>query len=380
MNGPIVNSSRCASVEIANDEPRALGRPAGMGRDRVGDEIDVGEAVEREASPGGERAGHAAEHAGQEADRRQRHDSVAATATPRTSSSGPAWLGRWNSGLPSRCPANDILTSVPPSGIARNSACSASARITDSPTPRIVSSAGASGGRPRSLVLDDDLDRLGLDVHAHAERAGLALVGVHDHVVARLADRGLEVVQQLRVEPDQLGHPRQHAPHERQRLGPRVELEANGRRIRLVTRHPGMLLTGVCGVNLCPVMDSHVRALYKIDAQPGGPAQARRIIAEELSTVLSPAELNDVKLLVSELVTNGIVHGGGENDVPVMLDLCVNGHIRCAVLDQGPGFAARIRENRRAGWGLRLVEQLSDRWGMECSPRRTEVWFERNCP
>ncbi len=126
-------------------------------------------------------------------------------------------------------------------------------------------------------------------------------------------------------------------------------------------------------------MDSRVRTLYKIDAQPEGPAQARRIIAEELSARLSPDELDDVKLMVSELVTNGIVHGREEDDIPVMLDLCVNGDIRCAVLDQGPGFAARAGRDVRGGWGLRLVEQLADRWGMQSSPRRTEVWFERDC-
>lgn len=127
-------------------------------------------------------------------------------------------------------------------------------------------------------------------------------------------------------------------------------------------------------------MDSRVRSLYKISAQPEGPAQARRIIAEELATVLPPSELDDVKLMVSELVTNGIVHGRHESDeIPVMLDVCVNGEIRCAVLDHGAGFAARVREHESGGWGLRLIEQLSDRWGMQCSPRRTEVWFERNC-
>ena len=132
-------------------------------------------------------------------------------------------------------------------------------------------------------------------------------------------------------------------------------------------------------------MDSRVRTLYKIDARREGPAQARRIIAEELSARLSAQELDDVKLMVSELVTNGIVHGNqensiGEGDIPVMLDLCVNGDIRCAVLDHGPGFVAQtVRETAGGGWGLRLVEQLSDRWGMQVSPRRTEVWFERVC-
>ena len=126
-------------------------------------------------------------------------------------------------------------------------------------------------------------------------------------------------------------------------------------------------------------MHSRVRALYKIRAQPEGPSHARRIIAEELSDLLSPRELEDLKLMVSELVTNGIVHGHHENATPVILDLCVNGHIRCTVLDDGPGFAERARESERRGWGLRLIEQLSDRWGMQCSPRRTEVWFERGC-
>jgi two-component sensor histidine kinase len=138
-----------------------------------------------------------------------------------------------------------------------------------------------------------------------------------------------------------------------------------------------MLLTSVSGVKLCLVMDSRVRTLYMIDARPEGPAQARRIIADELSARLPRHTLDEVKLMVSELVTNGIVHGTGEDDAPVMLDLCVNGDIRCGVLDQGSGFAARVQDEKaRGGWGLRLVEKLADRWGMRCSPRRTEVWFE----
>ncbi len=133
----------------------------------------------------------------------------------------------------------------------------------------------------------------------------------------------------------------------------------------------------VCGVKLCLVMDSRVRTLYIIDAKPEAPAQARRIIADELSPLLPRHALDEIKLMVSELVTNGIVHGKGEDDAPVMLDLCVNGHIRCGVVDRGPGFAARVQDEKaRGGWGLRLVEKLADRWGMRCSSRLTEVWFE----
>ena len=128
-------------------------------------------------------------------------------------------------------------------------------------------------------------------------------------------------------------------------------------------------------------MDSRVRTLYKIAAQPDGPAQARQIIAEELSSRLPAGVVNDIKLMVSELVTNGIVHGSAERDAPVLLDLVVNGKIHCRVLDHGPGFARRTRrETAGGGWGLQVVEQLADRWGMQRSPQRTEVWFERQRP
>ncbi|HTU87152.1 MAG TPA: ATP-binding protein [Solirubrobacteraceae bacterium] len=126
-------------------------------------------------------------------------------------------------------------------------------------------------------------------------------------------------------------------------------------------------------------MNSRVRAIYKIDPQLAAPAQARRIIAEELSSRLSDRLLNDVKLMVSELVADGVVHGSLRDSGPVMLDLAVNHDIRCRVLNDGPGFARRVEQAGRHASGLRVVEQLSDRWGMQSSSHRTEVWFERHC-
>ena len=126
-------------------------------------------------------------------------------------------------------------------------------------------------------------------------------------------------------------------------------------------------------------MDSRVRAVYEIEPRADGPAQARRIIAEELSARVPAPVLDDVKLMVSELVTNGIVHGASEANAPVTLDLAVNGTIRCRVIDHGRGFARRPARTGRGGWGLQLVERLSDRWGMRTSRQRTEVWFERRC-
>jgi hypothetical protein len=99
-------------------------------------------------------------------------------------------------------------------------------------------------------------------------------------------------------------------------------------------------------------MNSRVRTLYKIDPQPGAPTQARRIIAEELSSRLPDRTLDEIKPMVSELVAGGVVHAR-------------------------PG--ASVAQAKWRGRDLRVVEQLSDRWGMQCAPDRTEVWFERQC-
>jgi hypothetical protein len=56
-------------------------------------------------------------------------------------------------------------------------------------------------------------------------------------------------------------------------------------------------------------MDSRIPALYKIEPQPGAPAQARRIIAEELSSRLPGGTLADIELMVSRLVASGVPGG-----------------------------------------------------------------------
>ena len=78
-------------------------------------------------------------------------------------------------------------------------------------------------------------------------------------------------------------------------------------------------------------MNPPVRMLYKIAARPDGPAQARRIVARECSRRVSARALEDFELLVSELVTNRIVHGEPGADNTVLLDLRVYSTLCCAV-------------------------------------------------
>ena len=125
-------------------------------------------------------------------------------------------------------------------------------------------------------------------------------------------------------------------------------------------------------------MQPRLRALYKISARADGPARAREIVTSELSARVERSTLDEVKLLVSELVTNGILHGQAGDDDTILLDLDVKkSKIRCAVLDHGSGFAGPTeRAAGRGGWGLSLVEHLAERWGITRSAEGTCVWFE----
>jgi anti-sigma regulatory factor (Ser/Thr protein kinase) len=84
----------------------------------------------------------------------------------------------------------------------------------------------------------------------------------------------------------------------------------------------------------------------------------------------------DMRLLVSELVTNSVRHARVSS---VTLEVSVGSElVRCCVTDPGPGFEASERgpdDDPASGWGLFLVEQLSDRWGVDLSGG-TSVWFE----
>jgi anti-sigma regulatory factor (Ser/Thr protein kinase) len=79
-------------------------------------------------------------------------------------------------------------------------------------------------------------------------------------------------------------------------------------------------------------------------------------------------------LIVSELVTNAIKHGPGG---PVTLRLRRReGGVRGEVEDQGRR-AIEMRDGAgpaSGGFGLRLVDAVSDRWGID--PGRARVWFE----
>jgi signal transduction histidine kinase len=111
-------------------------------------------------------------------------------------------------------------------------------------------------------------------------------------------------------------------------------------------------------------------------ARDANAPQVARLALNDLDTELDPTVLEDTRLLVSELVSNAVRHGDGDQ-VRVVLDVMGPTRVRCEVIDNGDGFlpiARRPDDPREGGWGLHLVEQLSQQWGVR--EGSTHVWFE----
>jgi serine/threonine-protein kinase RsbW len=104
----------------------------------------------------------------------------------------------------------------------------------------------------------------------------------------------------------------------------------------------------------------------------GAPGRARAFLREHADG-LERDRLDAAVLLISELVTNAVLHGAGE--IRMTIDVARRGDARFTVCDDGHGTPlVRPEAGPDGGWGLRLVGELSHRWGVR--EGRTQVWFE----
>ena len=120
------------------------------------------------------------------------------------------------------------------------------------------------------------------------------------------------------------------------------------------------------------------RSTRTLEAQPGAVSEARSWTVSVTRGLLDPEQVQSLRLIVSELVTNALRHGAEGEQIDVAVTpkpefLCVQ------VTDDGPGLAPRPRAletDDEGGFGLFFVEQLARRWGVTRENRRTRVWFE----
>jgi anti-sigma regulatory factor (Ser/Thr protein kinase) len=118
-----------------------------------------------------------------------------------------------------------------------------------------------------------------------------------------------------------------------------------------------------------------MRISRRLHARPEAAGEARELVGE---LDLPARQRADAKLLLSEVVTNSVRHAGLREGEAIEVVVDSGDVLRVEVRDGGGGFELVAPEPdpvRPSGWGLYLVEQLADRWGVEKGPPTT-VWFE----
>jgi anti-sigma regulatory factor (Ser/Thr protein kinase) len=116
--------------------------------------------------------------------------------------------------------------------------------------------------------------------------------------------------------------------------------------------------------------------LLELEPEPAAARRARDAIAAQMQDRLPERAYEDLRAVVSELVTNSVVHGPGSR-ITLRLDLKPDGTVAGEITDDGDGIVA-VREARglegSGGYGLAIVDTLTDRWGVKRDS--TDVWFE----
>jgi len=117
---------------------------------------------------------------------------------------------------------------------------------------------------------------------------------------------------------------------------------------------------------------------HELPTVPDSIAAARSIVLD-LGIGLPHRVRDDAALLVSELMSNTVRHGGDTARLTASLR---DGLLRVAVHDDGVGRPAMQQTvpdlSTTSGRGLQIVDRVADRWGVEpdeCGPGKT-VWFQ----
>jgi anti-sigma regulatory factor (Ser/Thr protein kinase) len=131
-----------------------------------------------------------------------------------------------------------------------------------------------------------------------------------------------------------------------------------------------------------------------MSVRPGGPCSLRRSLTPNLDAATAArralagldSQIDDdlltrSRLAVSEVVTNSVKHAQLRPREAIDLEVWVlPDRLHVEVTDRGPGFKNRVARPdpdgaAAGGWGLWLVDQLADGWGVDLS-HSTRVWME----
>jgi anti-sigma regulatory factor (Ser/Thr protein kinase) len=112
------------------------------------------------------------------------------------------------------------------------------------------------------------------------------------------------------------------------------------------------------------------------------PAAARKALRHMLVAwqLTDPDWLDDAELVVSELVTNAVRHGGG------CIELSLQAHEGQVLVKAADGSSVIPRDrgpnaDGGGGYGIRVIESCGESWGVEDFRGGKQVWVRlRPCP
>lgn len=108
---------------------------------------------------------------------------------------------------------------------------------------------------------------------------------------------------------------------------------------------------------------------------------ARHVLLELMRAWAAPHDHEDAALLITELVTNVVDHVAGEAELTVEISAS-DDWLRIAVVD-GSAVRPVVRElstDHPRGRGMRMIQQIADRWGADEHLEGKRVWCELRPP
>ncbi len=108
---------------------------------------------------------------------------------------------------------------------------------------------------------------------------------------------------------------------------------------------------------------------FSVRAERSAPRKVRHVLAE---IIPSGPDLQTALLLADELVTNAVMHGPRSKPIRITLEADKN-RLRLEVFSRG-----RLEPPARrtiGGYGLKIVERLSEDHGLEEVPGGVRAWF-----
>jgi hypothetical protein len=112
--------------------------------------------------------------------------------------------------------------------------------------------------------------------------------------------------------------------------------------------------------------------IVELPSELSSPGEARRALGAELvghGISLDRPEVESAMLVISELVTNAIVHGS--SPIRMIVDIGDRESINLAVTDAAdevPHMRCLPTAGQVGGWGMELIDRVSLSWGVLSAP------------